>query len=92
MTEDLQKLRGIKGIKLGRTMKFRYFNRETTGYIYQDENGFHFEFNRIVNDHDTEIVYYHLSAEDTLDGEDLENINELLYGNNLEFVGFLEGV
>jgi len=82
----------LKGIKMNHIMKLRYFNRETTGVIYQNEEGFHLEFKRILDSGDHEIVSYYLTAEDTLDEEDMRNINEILHVNNLEFVSYLKGV
>lgn len=86
------KKKQLRGVKLGKVISLHYklLNRETTGVIYKDEEGFHLQFDRILGDDETEIVHFHLSSEDDLDGEDLLNINEILEMNSLEFNGYLK--
>lgn len=86
------KKKKLRGVKLGQIMSLQYtlLNRPTTGVIYKDEEGFHLQFDRILGDDETEIVHFHLSSEDDLDGEDLLNINEILEMNSLEFNGYLK--
>ena len=86
------KKKQLRGVKLGKVISLHYtlLNRETTGVIYKDVEGFHLQFDRILGDDETEIVHFHLSSEDDLDGEDLLNINEILEMNSLEFNGYLK--
>jgi len=70
------------------------YQRETTGRIMDKEKGFVFAFNKIVGDTEVgieaEYKEYLLSTEEKLDEEDVLNVNEIMFGNNLSFIEYKE--
>lgn len=91
-------MKKMRGVKLDTVVSLRHniFNKNTTGVIYKEADGFYLEFQRILDidstgEAETELAHFYLSSEDDLDGEDLININEILEANHLEFINYLKG-
>lgn len=84
----------LKEIKLETEITFfnTIYQQEVTGFLRENYEGTLFLFDRIVGDTEEGIeiepVELLLTTEAYLDEEDVLNVNEIMYGNNLTFVKY----
>lgn len=90
------KYKPMKSFKPGKKATFYNFKygKYVKGVVNEALDGYYFNFERLYYDESenkelqVEKVNLHLTAEDKLDKEDLENINEIMDLENLGFISW----